>query len=214
MSSDASTLVPTERFVSIAEYAAHRGCSDSYARRLRREQRLVLDPDNRRRVDWSASDAKLALEGDPLRGGDRTGLGIGDAMAAPGPRAAAVPLAPGASTVPDDGGVREAVRRERLANARIAELKLGEQTKELTRSKEVDRVVYTLARTAMESMRVIGSRLRAQLAAESDPAACEALIDGEIRRVCQEMQKASDDFIASHSNVAVESEHRNGKAAD
>jgi hypothetical protein len=198
MSSDTTPAVPNkpaEQYLSVAQYAAHRGCSDSYVRRLRREDRIVTHPQNRKRIDRAASDAKLLLEGDPLRGGDRTGVEIGGAsMAAPGPLAAAAAVGSGN----DEGGVREAVRRERMANARIAELKLGEATKEFTRTKEVDRVVYTLARQALERLRVIGSRLATQLAPESDPAKCEAIIDKEIRTVCEEMQAAAAKLLASH----------------
>lgn len=173
------------------EYAAHRGVSDSYARRLRREGRLVEGEG--KLIDVAASDAKLEATGDPLRGGDRTGkapafAGAGPAAAGAGAAVAVVPV--------DDVSLREAMRRERLAKARLAELELGEEAKQLARVKQVDRVVFTLARQALERLRTIPSRLRNQLAAESSPRACEALLDAELAKVCDEMQKAAQAMVA------------------
>lgn len=176
-----------EQFISIKRYAELRRCSATYMHRLKREGRLVDGPGNL--IDWKASDAKLHADGDPLRGGDRS---------VPAPDAPRDD--PG--TDPADvgpGSVREAVRRERLANARMAEIKLGEQTKELTRTKEVDRLVFTLVRQAMERFRSVGSRLRGKLAAETDPRACEAMLDAETHLICADMQRAADDVLAAHN---------------
>lgn len=184
-------------WLSAAEYAAHRGCSDSFVRRMRRTGRLVVDEAGR--IDRDASDALLAREADPVRGGDRT---RGDEPAAmpvePAPsNAGAAPAATGLVVITSDQiSLREAMRRERLAKARTAELELGEATRELTRTREVERVVFTLARQALERLRGISSRLRARLAAETDPRAIEALIDAEIREVCDEMQAAADQLRA------------------
>jgi hypothetical protein len=46
--------------MTVAEYATHRGCSDSYVRRMRREQRLVMGEG--KLIDVAASDAKLEAE--------------------------------------------------------------------------------------------------------------------------------------------------------
>ena len=159
--------------MSVAEYAAHRSCSDSYVRRMRREDRLVLT--NTGLIDVQASDAKLARQGDPLRGGNRQ---AGHEAEEPD------------TSQPGDISLREAMRRERLARARLAELELGEEAKQLARVKDVDRAVFTLARQALERLRSIPSRLRKSLAAETDPRACEALLDAEVAKVCEELQKA------------------------
>lgn len=90
--------------------------------------------------------------------------------------------------------LKEAVRRERLAKARLAELELGEAAGDLTRRAEVQRQVFTLARQALERMRTMGSRLRTRLAAESDARACEAIINAEIAEICEDMQRAADDL--------------------
>jgi hypothetical protein len=163
-----------------AQYATHRGCSDSYVRRLRRKGQLVVQG---KLIDAAASDLVLDAMLDPVRGGDRTSP-LGDGVAA-APKTTAV------LTVPAGPSVHEAVRRERLAKARLAELELGEQAGELTRKRDIDRAVFTLVRQALERMRSIGSRLRQQLAQESDPRACEALIDAEVQKVCTEMRLAA-----------------------
>ena len=171
--------------LTTAQYAAHRRVSDSYVRRLRREERLVLHADGS--IDPVASDALLDDTSDPLRGGDRTRKEPGDPTE---PRGAEAPAAaPAAPLVPVPGvHLKEAVRRERLAKARSAELELGERAKELTRVKDVQREVFTLARQGLERLRTMGSRLRGKLAAETDPRACEALIDAEVRQVCEDLQ--------------------------
>ena len=42
-------------------------------------------------------------------------------------------------------------------------------------------------------------RLRATLAATTDPRECEALLDAETRLICEEMQRFSDEALAAHS---------------
>ncbi len=166
------------QWMTVKQYAAHRGVADKLVYRLRSQGRLVLCSGRDDLIDWASSDEKLDRESDPLRGGDRSQGGVAEI---------------------NDVGMREAVRRERLANAQTAELKLGELTREFTRTKQVDRTAFTLARTALERLRVIPGRLRYQLAAESDPTAVEAILDAEIQRICEDMRKATDDYLASLS---------------
>jgi hypothetical protein len=185
--------------MTTAEYAAHRGCSDSYVRRMRRESRLVLGPDDL--IDVVASDARLASTTDPLRGGDRTGTAAPADAGASSATATVLPLT-------DSINLREAMRRERLARARLAELELGEQAKQLVRVKEVDRDVFTLARQALERLRTIPSRLRGQLAATSDPHVCESLLAAEVAKVCDEMQKAASAMAAKRTTQLPAAESR------
>ncbi len=173
--------------MTVAEYAAHRGCSDSYVRRMRRERRLVCGPG--KLIDVAASDALLDATSDPVRGGDRTGKHEA-AQAAGQATGSGVPTAT-VSALVEGVDLREAMRRERLAKAQLAELELGEQSRDLTRVKQVDREVFTLVRQALERMRTIGSRIRGKLAAESDARACEALVDAEVRQVAEDMQAAA-----------------------
>lgn len=160
--------------MSVVEYAKHRGCSDSYVRRLRRESRLSLTPDGR--INAEASDQILAATEDPSRGGAR---GAGSEP----------PLPPLSDA--NELSLRDAMRRERLAKARLAELELGEEAKELVRQVQVRRDVFTLARQALERMRVIPGKLASSLAAAADAATCEALLEEEIAKVCKDLQAAS-----------------------
>ncbi|KFN42327.1 hypothetical protein [Arenimonas oryziterrae] len=169
-------------FMTTAEYAAHRGVSDSYVRRMRRDRRLVERED--KLIDVAASDALLDETSDPTRGGDRS-------APTEAPAETAAPTAAGAAPEVDPFSLREAMRRERLARARMAELELGETAKQLVRVDQVDRDVFTLARQALERLRSIPSRLRSQLAAETDPRACEALLDAEVAKVCEDLQKSA-----------------------
>lgn len=52
-----STTAADRALMTVQEYAAHRGCSASYVRRMRRAARLVLSPDGL--IDVAASDALL-----------------------------------------------------------------------------------------------------------------------------------------------------------
>ena len=178
--------------MTTTEYAKHRGVSDSYIRRMRREGRVVGEG---RLIDVAATDALLDDSTHPLRGGDRT-------------EHAAEPAQPASSgvSIADGIHVREAVRRERLAKARLAELELGEKSGDLARRKEVDRHVFTMARQALERLRTVGSRLRTSLAATSDPRECEALIDAEVRIVCDEMIKAAAELRDSAGAASTERE--------
>lgn len=164
--------VPT---MTTTEYAAHRGCSDSYIRRMKRQGKVVTSADGKR-IRVPETDALLDDITDQIRGGDRT------APEAP-------PIEP--FKVPAGASVQEAMRRERLALAQLAELKLGELSGQLTRTQDVDRVLVTLIRQALNSMQGMGYRLRAKLAAETDPRACEAMLDAEIRQIALNMQTAA-----------------------
>lgn len=157
--------------MSTAEYAAHRGCSDSFVRRLRREGKLVCDG---RRIHVAESDRLLANITDPVRGGDRTQPAGGAAS-----RAAAA----------DE--VQEAIRRERMAKARLAELELGEAAKELVRAEGVRRAVFTLAREAVNSLQGMRGRLRERLAATSDPREVDRLLEEEIVALCSRMRESA-----------------------
>jgi len=182
-------VTPGKPYMTTAEYALHRGVSDSYTRRMRREHRLVESVDGKL-IDVAASDAKVFSTSDPVRGGDRSGKPACAVVDAGAPIGTINPLA-------DAVDLREAMRRERLARARLAELELGEESRQLVRSKLVDREVFTLARQALERLRTIPSRLRGKLAAESDPRACEALLDAEVAMVCEELQRAARAMAAA-----------------
>ncbi|MDY4296816.1 MULTISPECIES: hypothetical protein [unclassified Xanthomonas] len=176
--------------LSVADYAVHRGCSDSYIRRMRRLGKLVMHADGKR-ILVAQSDALLDDVTDPVRGGDRS------------PGAELRRDVPTARVPPGDvPSVQEAVRRERLARARTAELELGELSKELTRVKGVERAVFTLVRQALNSMMNMSGRLRAKLAAESDPRAVEAMLDAEVRQIAEAMQMSARNLLGASARDA------------
>lgn len=161
------------RLVSAADYAAHRGVSDSYIRRMRREGKLVCQG---KLVDVDASDRLLDDVTDPVRGGNRALPAGADA----GQRGRAA-----------SGEVQEAIHRERLAKARLAELELAREAGELTRTDGVERAVFTLVRQALNELQGMKYQLRGRLAAATDVAAVDALLDEHVGAICERMRKAA-----------------------
>ena len=172
------------QLMTAGEYASHRGVSDSYVRRLRRDGRLVLRDGQ---IDVLASDAALDATGDPLRGG-KSDRGAAD-----------MPPAGGGAGAGDlsGGSLREAMRRERWAKARQAELELGRLAKQLVEVRHVERVVFTLARQTLQRLRAIPARVSPALAAELDPRLCEALIEDEIRKVAEDLERGSRGLLGA-----------------
>lgn len=168
--------------MTAAEYAKHRGVSDSYIRRVRRKGNLVLTSEGN--IDVRASDELLDGVTNPVQGGKRGGD-------QPGGADLAYKVAP-AGVI----SVQEAVRRERLARARLAELELGEEAKQLTRVEEVNRAVFTLVRQALNRMQGQSGRLRRQLAQESDPFKVADIIDQDVAATCKEMRKAAERLLS------------------
>lgn len=183
-----SSATEPKALMTTAEYAAHRGASDSYVRRLRREGRLVeVVEAGQRLIDRVASDGKLERTKDPLRGGNRSQGGDAGAGGPGRPQGGAA----GEEAPAEGDSLREAVRRERWARARQAELELGELSGDLIRRKDAHGAMFTLVRQALERLRAMGPRLRNQLANETDPRGCEALVDAEVRTICEDMQRAA-----------------------
>lgn len=210
------------RLMTTAEYAAHRKCSDSYIRRMRRHDRLVTVGDL---IDADASDKLLAATTDPVRGGDRTerpGAASGpetrsEAAEAPwaGSAAANGPetrpdAAAGASSPAADfiaqmaagADLRRAMARERDAKAKLAELELAERTGALVRKREIAGAVFTLARQAVNRLQLVRSRLKYQLAAAATPGECDQLLDAEIRLICADMQQAANELMTGTADQA------------
>jgi hypothetical protein len=188
--------------MTAVEYAKHRDCSDSYIRRLRRRG-LVIDCAHGH-IDVAASDRSLDENLHPIRGGDRTAPPAGaDAPDESPPESGAHPAGAGAADdsapfgpLSREPSVNEAVRRERLARARLAEIELGERQGELIIKADAERATVTLVRQAIVRMRLMGSRLRGPLAAESDPRKVELMIDAEVDEICKDFRKAAADVSA------------------
>lgn len=171
------------------EYAKARGWSASYVSKLKREGRLVTTPAGL--VNVAATDRLLKVTTDPARGGDRTAApkqehphGVeSPAGAASGQRGGS------ARDLEGDAGYRLAATRERMAKAQTAELELAELAGALVRRDDVERLVFALAREAMDKLMTMPIRVAGQLATESDPRRCAQLLEEEIRRACDGMAK-------------------------
>lgn len=164
--------------MTTAEYAAHRGVSDSYIRRMRRKGNLVLAGGDR--IDVRASDELLDGVTNPVQGGKR------GTVEQPAGGVATFTVAP-TNVI----SVQEAVRRERLARARLAELELGEEAKQLTRVEDVNRAVFTLVRQALNQLQGMSGRLRKTLAAETDAFKVGEIIDADVANICKEMRESA-----------------------
>lgn len=75
------------------------------------------------------------------------------------------------------------------AEAKMAQLRLRERQGELVEAEAVRRQAFELARGARDLLWAMPPRLAALLAAESDPAKCQALLEAEVRQVCTEIAK-------------------------
>lgn len=165
--------------MTVAEYAEHRGVSDSYVRRLRRQGKLALDG---RLVRVADSDKLVDQLTDPVRGGSRAEPAGADSAARG--RAAS------------SSEVQDAFHRERLAKAKMAELELGQAAKALTRADAVDRAVFTLVRQALENLQGMKGRLRDRLAAATTAADVEVILTGDIELTCTRMRAATEKLRA------------------
>ena len=195
------------QMMTLVEYAEHRGVSDSYIRRMRRRGSLVLGDGDL--IVVQASDEMLDGLTNPVRGGPRPGSGKpasdrnrpARADPAPEPHPASrsafdLTLPP----LPASISVQEAVRRERLARARLAELELGEQAGQLMRVETVNRVVFTLVRQALNQLQGMNARLAKTLAAETDSFRAGVLLDAEVANICREMRSAAESLLAGRES--------------
>lgn len=173
--------------MTVAQYAQHRRVSDSYIRRMRRLGKLVVEG---RLIRVAASDAVLDNTTDPVRGGNRNADASSEGRRDKSEQ------------------VQEAIRRERMARAQLAELELAEKAGELTRRAGVERAVFTLVRQALNRLQAIKGRLRGRLAAETDPLQIDVLLDEEVFAICEEMREAARTLIAeAQASAALEEGH-------
>lgn len=174
--------------VSKAEYARLRNCSDAYVSQLARDKKISTTDDGRVRV--RESNALLAQNLDPTRGGDRTGkherrsagaseTPVASMPAVESPTRAQVAVTSSVASLP----MAEIKRLDMLAKLRQTCRENALEEGMLVRRDEVDAEAFARARQAQEALMAIPDRLAAQLAGESDPAAVFALLDAELRRV-------------------------------
>lgn len=155
-----------------AAFARRRGVSRATVTEYKHKGLLVMTEDGL--VDVKASEQLLSANLEPLRGGNR---------AAP---AAKKPAA-------DTSAFMAAKTREMEAKAAKQEMETRLRAGELLERDVVERVAFTLARGAQESMMAIADRLSPLLAAEDDSAKVHEMLSDELRRVCQALAKAAQE---------------------
>jgi hypothetical protein len=199
MSTERAELV----FATTAEYAAHRGCSDSLVRRWKRTGKIVVDEQRSasgddRHIIVAASDAKLGRVLDRSRGGDRTGKHEG-AATPPVPEEAS---SPATRVTGSSDSFNIANTRERLAKAKIAELDLAERVGTLVKTEDVEVRVFNMARAGREAIMALPDRMSVTLAAESDPHKVHALLTDACRKVCELMAAGTQLAVDLSSEAA------------
>lgn len=190
------------------EYAAHRDVSISYVHRMRRKGHVVCD--GKGRILVAETDRRLDSVLDPVRGGKGGGVAARAVPPNAGSEAGDLP----AEKLPATVSVHEAVRRERLARAQLAELELGEKAGQLTRVDHVNRAVYTLVRQAVNRMQTMSGRLRAQLAGEADPYKVGEILDTEVAAICAEMRDSAILVIPTDAGSIAEDDDDDAEDGD
>ena len=84
------------------------------------------------------------------------------------------------------GYARARAARE-LYQAQLAKLELDRQRGVLVRADEVKLGAFTMARKSRDLLIALPERLALVLAAESDAAVVQQLLEDEIERICQEL---------------------------
>lgn len=176
--------VGTVQFITQAEYARRRGCTEGAVRRAVRDGRISLING---KIDPVAADAQWARN-TRVRAGSRSTDDVN--LSGSG--------STGGTAAGDDdeeedsatGYWKSRARRER-AEAELAELKLAELQGQLVRADDWAAALAKRAAAFREGLLQIPARLSAQLAAESDQARIHALLENELRQVMSHLTAAT-----------------------
>lgn len=203
-----SETVDNTTTMGVVQYARHRGVDQALISRWKAKGRLVLDGEGRILV--RASDAVLANDLHPTKGGNFRARAAQDA-----PQAA--PAAEGASTLaPSRAGalglagasstgftLAEAAREEKFRRAQLLTLEIAERAGRLVEAEAVEREAFGRARLAQQALLSIPDRLAVRLAAETSAHRVHELMLAEIRRVVAKIAgAATDDAIADEADAA------------
>lgn len=100
----------------------------------------------------------------------------------------------------DAAALVAAKARREAAEADLAELELAEKRGAIMSSADHRAIVFRIARTLRDALLQVPARTAALLAAESDQAACQRILEAEIRAVLQQLQQidraGADDVVA------------------
>lgn len=147
---------------------------------------LAIGPDKLLDVEL----ARLAIA-ERLKPGAKTAAAVqASPPAPPPPPAPAGALAPVDALAPTSFHLAKTLREG--AEAQMAQLRLAELRGELVKAEEVRRRAFELARGARDLLMAIPARVAAIVAAETDPAKCQEILDAEVRQVCAEIAKMGE----------------------
>jgi hypothetical protein len=164
-------------FATTAEFAAIIRASDSYVRRLKRSDKLVLD--ERGRIVVAASLEQLGRVLDPARGGNRAT-----------PKPAGAQSATGGAADRLNYNVQAA--REKLAAAQLRELELAREAGSLVLKAERDAAEFGRARAAREAILSLPDKCASRCQAAADVSEVYAILIAECRRICRDMAAMPD----------------------
>ena len=176
----------SDRSLTQAEYARHRGVSRQAVLKAVRAGRIRLTPEGR--IDPAQADALWAANTDPIRGGPRTagqarGLTLVREEPGAGTRTPADihPMLPSLAT---SRAVREAYM------ARLARLDYEKRTGKLVDADRMRTAIFEVNRATRDRLLVIPDRLAATLAAIDVVAEVRRVLAEEIRVACEELSRA------------------------
>lgn len=179
--------------ISQREYARRRGCTLRAVQKAIESGRIALIDG---KIDPELADRQWAARTDPLQQLRGNG-GVPPAPRTPQPPAEPIQLtAPAvqpAAGAPEDAagvGYTEAKAQGEWYRAQLYRLELEEKRGHLVRADEVRKAAFSRARVARDRILAVSTRVASQLAAESDPAKCHAILDAEMRRICAELEAA------------------------
>lgn len=154
------------QLVSQADYARHRACSEAHVSKLKSSGWLVMEGDL---VDVAASDAKIAENSDPGRGGDRS-----------------VPAQQAPKADAPAGSYLDSRNREAAARAAMSELDLAKRRGELVERADVEREVYSLARSAQRALLLMPDEC-ASLVPDAVQDEVRKILTARVLKLCEEL---------------------------
>ncbi len=168
-------------YMTVAEYARHRGCDEKAVRKAVSEGRIsAMERDGRKAIDPEVADIQWARN---TRARVRTGQ-------EPPVRNPTHPQTHGLPAGDDDPitaprllTYEEARRRRELAEAQKAELQLAELQGDLIRTADVRAAYAKRAAGLRDALLQIPARLAAVVAAEGDQAKCHDILQAELHQV-------------------------------
>jgi phage terminase Nu1 subunit (DNA packaging protein) len=183
-----------KRLGSQSDYARHRGCTQQNVSFAVKRGRITLEPDGK--IDFDRADRDWPANTHPLRGGTRPGAGSPRRR-----RNAASPVQDGAKVVekpqkPSSPAhlsqlTLARTRREEVA-ADAAQLDLRRRQGDLIDLATVKRTAYEIAHAVRDRLLVIPMRVRADLAASTEPSECEEIVRRELDSALEDLQRLGD----------------------